>query len=189
MEIAIEAIAESGEPEVEIVERKGLGHPDSICDALAEQWILALSRYYLEHHGAILHHNVDKALLVGGAAAPRFGGGRVLEPIAIYLAGRAIADVGGAAVPVGDLAESSARAWLRANLRGIDAERHVQLRPLVRRGSTELVDLFGAGGPALANDTSLGVGFAPLSRLEALVLGVEQHLTSRVLRDAFPALG
>jgi len=33
------------------------------------------------------------------------------------------------------------------------------------------------------------VGHAPLSRLEALVLGVEQHLTSRSLRDAFPALG
>jgi len=189
MEIAIEPIVEPEEPEVEIVERKGLGHPDSICDALAEQWSLALSRHYLEHHGAILHHNVDKALLVGGAAAPRFGGGRVLEPIVIYLAGRATADVGGVAVPVGALAESSARAWLRANLRGIDVERDVELRPLVRRGSTELVDLFGAGGPALANDTSLGVGHAPLSRLEALVLGVEQHLTSRSLRDAFPALG
>ena len=37
MEIAIEPIAEPAEPEVEIVERKGLGHPDSICDALAER--------------------------------------------------------------------------------------------------------------------------------------------------------
>jgi len=92
-------------------------------------------------------------------------------------------------VPVGELALSSARAWLRANLRGLDVERHVQLHPVVRRGSAELVELFGAGGPALANDTSLGVGFAPLSRLEALVLGVEQQLTSRALRDAFPALG
>jgi S-adenosylmethionine synthetase len=189
VEIAIEPIAETAEPEAEIVERKGLGHPDSICDALAEEWSLALSRHYLERHGAILHHNVDKALLVGGAAEPRFGGGRVLEPIVIYLAGRAITDVGGVAVPVAELALGSARAWLRANLRGLDVERNVQIHPVVRRGSVELVDLFGAGGPSLANDTSLGVGFAPLSRLEALVLGVEQHLTSRALRSAFPALG
>ena len=165
MEIAIEPIAEPAEPEVEIVERKGLGHPDSICDALAEQWSLALSRHYLEHHGAILHHNVDKALLVGGAAAPRFGGGRVLEPIMIYLAGRAISDVRGVArAGRGARRAAARRAWLRANLRGIDVERHVQLHPLVRRGSAELVDLFGAGGPRLANDTSLGVGYAPLSR-------------------------
>ena len=189
MEIAIEAIREPVEPEVEIVERKGLGHPDSICDALVEQWSLALSRHYLEHYGAILHHNVDKALLVGGAAAPRFGGGRVLEPITIFLAGRATSEVRGASVPVAEIAEQSAKGWLRANLRGLDVDRHVQLHPLVRRGSTDLVDLFGVGGPSLANDTSLGVGYAPLSPLEALVLGVEKHLTSRALRDAFPALG
>ena len=189
MEIAIEAIREPAEPEVEIVERKGLGHPDSICDALVEQWSLALSRHYLEHYGAILHHNVDKALLVGGAAAPRFGGGRMLEPITIFLAGRATGEVRGVGVPVAEIAEQSAKGWLRANLRGLDVEQHVQLHPLVRRGSTELVDLFGAGGPSLANDTSLGVGYAPLSPLEALVLGVEKHLTSRALRDAFPALG
>ena len=189
MEIAIEAIREPAEPEAEIVERKGLGHPDSVCDALVEQWSLALSRHYLEHYGAILHHNVDKALLVGGAAAPRFGGGRVLEPITIFLAGRATGEVRGAAVPVAEIAEQSAKSWLRANLRGLDVERHVQLHPLVRSGSTELVDLFGASGPSLANDTSLGVGYAPLSPLEALVLGVENHLTSRALRDSFPALG
>jgi S-adenosylmethionine synthetase len=189
MELAIEAIPGPAEPDVEFVERKGLGHPDSICDALAERFSLALSRHYLAQHGAILHHNVDKALLVGGAAEPRFGGGRVLAPIAIYLAGRATGDVGGASVPVEELARESAGAWLRENLRGLDVERHVELHPLVRSGSAELVDLFGAGAAALANDTSLGVGFAPLSRLEALVLGVEQRLTSRALRDAFPALG
>ena len=89
MEIAIEAIREPVEPEVEIVERKGLGHPDTICDALAENLSLALSRFYLERFGAILHHNVDKGLLCGGAARPAFGGGEVTEPIEIYLAGRA----------------------------------------------------------------------------------------------------
>jgi S-adenosylmethionine synthetase len=189
VEIVIEVMHEPAEPEVEFVERKGLGHPDSVCDALVEQWSLALSRHYLAHYGAVLHHNVDKALLVGGAAEPRFGGGRVLEPITIFLAGRATAEVGGSAVPVAQIAEQSARDWLRANLRGLDVERHVQLRPIVRRGSVDLVALFGAGGPALANDTSLGVGYAPLSALEALVLAVENHLTSRELRAAFPALG
>ena len=52
----------------EIVERKGLGHPDTICDALTENLSRALSRVYLERFGAILHHNVDKVLLCGGAA-------------------------------------------------------------------------------------------------------------------------
>ncbi|HYL24638.1 MAG TPA: methionine adenosyltransferase, partial [Burkholderiales bacterium] len=61
----------------EVVERKGLGHPDSLCDALAENLSVGLSRFYLERFGAILHHNVDKALLIAGAARPAFGGGEL----------------------------------------------------------------------------------------------------------------
>src|SRR5690606_39588302 len=81
--------------DTEIVERKGLGHPDTLCDAIAERVSVSLSRYYLEHFGAILHHNVDKALICAGSASPRFGGGELLEPIDIFLGGRVTADVKG----------------------------------------------------------------------------------------------
>ena len=37
-----------GENEVEVVERKGRGHPDTICDALSEEVSRTLCRYYLE---------------------------------------------------------------------------------------------------------------------------------------------
>jgi hypothetical protein len=54
---------------VEVVERKGLGHPDTICDALAEicdalaeALSQALCREYRNRFGAILHHNVDTPL-------------------------------------------------------------------------------------------------------------------------------
>ncbi|HXQ67877.1 MAG TPA: methionine adenosyltransferase, partial [Alphaproteobacteria bacterium] len=47
---------------VEVVERKGLGHPDTLCDMLAEALSLSLSRFYRERFGLILHHNVDKVL-------------------------------------------------------------------------------------------------------------------------------
>src|SRR5262249_43334267 len=70
---------------IEVVERKGLGHPDSICDAIAEQVCVALCRHYLDRFGEVLHHNVDKVLLCAGAARPAFGGGEMLEPIEIYL--------------------------------------------------------------------------------------------------------
>jgi S-adenosylmethionine synthetase len=83
--LLLELMQESpvGSRPVEIVERKGLGHPDTICDMVSERFSVALSRHYLELCGSILHHNVDKALLVGGQAAPAFGGGDVLQPIEI----------------------------------------------------------------------------------------------------------
>jgi S-adenosylmethionine synthetase len=181
-----------GEERVEIVERKGLGHPDSICDALAEELSLELSRFYLERAGAILHHNVDKALLVGGRARPRFGGGAVIEPIRIFLAGRAALACDGIAVPVAELAENAARRWLERNLHALDPDRHTVVSTLVRPGSTELVDLFDQqrGAPrALANDTSIGVGYAPLSELEQVVLAVEGELNSVTARASAPAFG
>lgn len=176
----------------EIVERKGLGHPDTICDALAENLSRALSRFYLERFGAILHHNVDKALLCGGAARPAFGGGEVTAPIDLYLAGRATASFEGAAIPVDEIAVEESRRWLRENLRHFDAERHVRIHPRIRPTSPDLAALFlrrrEAGAP-LANDTSLGVGFAPLDELEGAVLAVERALNSREVRAAHPEIG
>src|SRR5579883_2619317 len=100
----------------EIVERKGRGHPDSICDALAEELSLGLSRFYRERFGVILHHNVDKVLLWGGQARSAFGGGEVVRPMEIYLSGRATFEHGGVKVPVEALAVEGSRAWLARNL-------------------------------------------------------------------------
>jgi S-adenosylmethionine synthetase len=164
---------------VEIVERKGKGHPDSICDALAEEMSLALSRIYRETFGTILHHNVDKVLLRGGAALPRFGGGEVLEPIEIYVAGRAVSTFDGVTIPVETVAIDTCRAWFQRQLPAVDPLRHVRVHCLIRPGSVDLTELFlrkSAGGAPLANDTSCGVGFAPLSETETIVLAADAAL-------------
>jgi len=164
---------------VEIVECKGKGHPDSICDALAEEVSLALSRVYREMFGIILHHNVDKVLLRGGTAAPRFGGGEVREPIEIYVAGRAVSVFKGMTIPVDAITVDTCRAWFRRHLPAIDALRQIRVHCLIRPGSVDLLELFSrerAERVALANDTSCGVGFAPLSETEAVVLAVDAAL-------------
>ena len=176
---------------VEIVERKSVGHPDTLCDALAEHVSIGLSRHYLERFGAILHHNVDKALLLGGAARPAFGGGEVLEPIEITLAGRATRRFGGEPIAVDDLMRELSYEWLGENLRYFDA-REFRIVPRIRETSTDLSALFlrrSASGAPLANDTSFGVGYAPLDRLERTVLEVERTLTSGALRSGFPEWG
>ncbi len=180
------------EAPIEVVERKGLGHPDTICDALAEEFIIALSEFYLEQFDAILHHNFDKALLSGGQARPAFGGGEVLAPIVSYLAGRAVHEHRGVVVPVEEIARRSARAWFEQTFRCLDFERHIELRCLVHPGSVDLLDLFERKqhvGVPLANDTSCGVGHAPLTTLEHIVLAVEQRLNAPVVKDRVPSAG
>ena len=179
------------EAEVEMVERKGLGHPDSICDAVAEAFSQALCRAYLEHAGQVLHHNVDKVLLAAGASEPSFGGGRVVAPMQMILAGRAALVPGGHPVALDELSEEVTRRWLREHLHALDVDRHVDVSCVVRPGSSELMGLFegrDARG-ALANDSSCGVGFAPLTELERIVLAIESQLNSSQTRASDPALG
>jgi S-adenosylmethionine synthetase len=177
---------------VEVVERKGIGHPDTICDALAETLSRNLCQEYQRRFGEILHHNVDKALLCGGRAVAAFGGGSVVAPIKLYLAGRAIAEVGGKAIPIKEIAVEGSRAWLKANLHALDPDRHVQIDTVVQQGSQDLQTLFsrrGADGIPLANDTSFGVGYAPLSPLERLVLAIEKRINGRDRERDMPAWG
>ncbi len=167
--------------DVEGVERKGAGHPDTVCDALAETLSRNLCREYQSRFGYILHHNVDKALLCGGRAMPAFGGGSVTEPIRIFLAGRATSTLGGEVVPIEDIAVEGSRTWLKANLHALDPDRHVRIDALVQQGSQDLQSLFSRGTQniPLANDTSFGVGHAPQSALERCVLAIERRLHGR----------
>ncbi len=192
MELTIRS-TEHGAPGVgpiEVVERKGAGHPDSICDGIAEHVSVRLCRYYLERFGTILHHNVDKVLLCAGASRPSFGSGEMIEPIEIYLAGRATAEHSGVKIPVQDIALDAAREWLRARMRYLDVGTHVRILSRLRPGSKDLNRLFARGthGP-LANDTSCGAGFAPLTELEQTVLAVEGTLNDRETKNAHPELG
>ncbi|MDJ1157638.1 methionine adenosyltransferase [Chelatococcus sp. SYSU_G07232] len=177
--------------DLEIVERKGLGHPDTICDHLTEELSLALSRHYLAQFGRVLHYNVDKALLWGGRSQPAFGGGAILEPMEVFLAGRATTAFGAARLPLAELAEDVVQRWFGNNLPLIDLHRHVRTHCLVRPGSSDLTDVFErrtTGTVLLANDTSCGIGYAPLSRLESIVYAVEQELGAIALR-AHPEIG
>lgn len=180
---------------VELVERKGLGHPDYIADAVAEASSVALSKYYIERFGTILHHNLDKVLIVGGQSKPVFGGGEVIHPIYIIVAGRATEFVttGNSfeRVPVGTIVISAVKDWIRRNFRFLDPEKHVVVDYMIRSGSVDLVKTFEAGVKSvpLANDTSFGVGFAPLTPLERLVLDVERGLNSPKLKSELPELG
>ena len=183
-------LAERDDPE--IVERKGRGHPDTVCDFLAESVSLALSRAYLERFGAILHHNVDKVLLWGGSAAPAFGGGRILAPIEVFIAGRATRTAKGVTIPVDDIVQDTCRRWLGDAFHAPDVGRHVVIHSLLRPGSPDLVDLFlqqERTGTWLANDTSLGVGYAPLSALERTVLAVERQLNAPAEKIGAPEIG
>jgi S-adenosylmethionine synthetase len=180
--------------DLEIVERKGKGHPDSLIDGASEAVSLGLCNYYLKNFGAILHHNVDKGILVGGKAEAKFGGGTITTPIYLMVAGRAteLVPIGGdnAEVPVGEIARHSIRSFIRETMRFLDPDEHVVIDTKIKQGSPDLVAVFmRKGAMPVSNDTSIGVGYAPLTPTEDLVLRAEKLLNSPSFKRKYPEVG
>ncbi len=176
--------------EVELVERKGLGHPDSIIDGIMEEISRELSKEYIKQFGKVLHHNVDKGQVCGGGTKVEFGGGLFEKPIYVLLSGRATTHAEGKEIPVQHIAIKTAREYLKKAVRNLDVDSDVELESRIAPGSADLVELF-LRGPKIAysNDTSFGTGYAPFDDLEKVVLNVENHLNSDAYKTAHPEIG
>lgn len=189
------------EGNVELVERKGVGHPDSLADGLAEAVSRSLCRLYLREVGEILHHNVDQNEVSGGQSVAVFGGGRVLDPPYVLLLGRAVGEAilpdRRVSLPIRTEAVQAARGYLREQFHdpalvsetGFSVADDTIVDARVGKGSQDLIQNFQRnarrcppGGRVCrpANDTSFGVGYAPWSETERLVYEMERFLNGEV---------
>ncbi|MCG8343538.1 MAG: methionine adenosyltransferase [Chlorobiales bacterium] len=174
--------------QTELVERKGIAHPDTMCDSIMEAVCVALCKEYSDRFGHILHHNIDKGMLVAGKTLPQPGGGKVIEPMKIIFGDRATYTHNGTFVPIGEIAEAAAKKWLHSNMRFVDPEVNIIYQNEIKPGSPELTDTF-ARSVIGANDTSVGIGHAPPTETERLVLAAEQYLNSNTFKYAYPETG
>jgi S-adenosylmethionine synthetase len=176
--------------EIELVERKCIGHPDSLADGVAESISRALSQAYLEECGAVLHHNTDQGELVAGESHPKYGGGKVIRPIYMLLDGRATKQFNGINIPTDAIALEAARNYLRTTLTNLNLERDIIVDCRLGTGSTDLRDVFKPCQETTprANDTSFGVGHAPFSETETIVREVSEFIDS-TLRQKYPVIG
>lgn len=175
-----------------MAERKGIGHPDTICDEITEQISMELCHYYLKEFGAIMHHNVDKALLIGGQSKPAYNGGKVIKPISLIIAGRATCQIKDKKIPVEEIAVETAKKWIRKNIRHLDVSKDMLVSSKIRPGSADLVELFnrfGKGEIPLANDTSFGAGFYPTTAMEYTIIRIEKLLNAPTTKNKFPFIG
>jgi S-adenosylmethionine synthetase len=176
--------------DVEIVERKGLGHPDSLCDGIAEHVSQALARAYIDRVGKVLHYNTDETQLVAGRSAPAYGGGEVVDPIYLLITGRATKEYEGTTIPTETIALRAAREYINEQFPFVDFGTDIVVDIKLGEGSGDLQEVFGEDGKQvpMSNDTSFGVGHAPLTETERIVLETERQLNGRY-SDENPAVG
>jgi len=186
MERNIVVVEATGQPidslPVEIVERKGIGHPDSLCDGIAERVSREYSLWCEENLGTLLHHNFDKVQLVAGEVDISFGGGTMIRPIRIQIAGRGTPSYNGHKVPMESIAIEAARKHIRETMRYLDPVAHCVVECYAGRGAPELVSVVDQ---TTANDTSFGVSHWPRSVLERDVYETAQYINYD-LREQFP---
>ncbi len=178
------------EQEVEIVERKGIGHPDSISDGIAESVSRALCLAYMEKFdGKIMHHNTDEVQITAGESDPHFGGGEIIKPIDILLTGRGVSEIDGNKIGIDRIAITAAKEYLKENIINLDVESSTVVECKIGSGSGDLVDVFKRDGMPSSNDTSFGVGFAPFSETEKIVMATEELLNSKKFKKRYPQVG
>jgi S-adenosylmethionine synthetase len=167
---------------VEIVERKGIGHPDSLCDGIAERISVEYTRWCQDNLGVLLHHNFDKVQLVAGEVEVDYGGGCMLKPMRVQIAGRGTPSFRGQKVPMDDIAIEAAKQHVRESMRYLDPDRHMVIDSYAGRGAAELQYVVDR---VTANDTSFGVSHWPRSGLEHAVYETAQYINHELI-DEFP---
>lgn len=191
----------------ELIERKGAGHPDSICDELAALISQQYSAYCVKHcDEMVLHHQIDKLMIIGGKTEVTFGAGKFVEPIKVILAGRITRTYLGNELPVKQLIDTTLREYFAEKFPMIDFDDMVEVHDFLtsyagpgtlRSSKGAIANMFdpvskdGVRGyeDVVANDTSFCVAYAPLSPLENAIIQLEQKLTSKETRQTYQWLG
>ncbi|MEU3197565.1 methionine adenosyltransferase [Streptomyces sp. NPDC006996] len=164
---------------IEVVERKGVGHPDTLADSIAELASIRYSEYCLREFGAILHHNLDKVAVLGGRA--RFGDtdGTYDRPVRVIFGGRISTSFAGRTIPVREILEDAAAEQLRTALPGFE---HITWQAQHETtDSSKFERWFAPHGlqdlperpTAFSNDTAFLVGTAPRTTAETVALLTE----------------
>ena len=172
-------------PHVEFVERKGVGHPDTICDRLAEELAQQLATAYLEHTGQVQAFNVDKAVLAAGSVDVGFGGGRHTKKSKLVLVGKA--DFNSGYRPDKEALAVEYHRKLLEILPDADPDAF-EVEIWLSQSSVDLQEVVtrSVASAPLANDTSFAAVSLPRSPLEEMVHRVEATLNSNEFRATVP---
>jgi S-adenosylmethionine synthetase len=174
------------DPPVEFVERKGTGHPDTICDHLAEELARDLARSSLEQTGRVQHFNVDKAIFAAGSVNVGFGGGEHTKRSKLVLVGKV--NVTDNWKPDGDVMTVDTRRRLLALLPDATPDAF-EVELWLTQAAADLADVVNRGHREAAprsNDTSFAAVSLPFSPLEDVVYRLEHYLNSASYRADVP---
>lgn len=182
-------------------ERKGIGHPDTLADLVADAFSRRYATWCRDQFGMVPNHWVDKVNLVGAAAEVTFGGFSIDKPIDCYLFGKITDRVGSTAIPIDELFQGTIASVLPTALGDDRILNHVRLHVNNTRGvavdhdsqfyrpeaTSALAEVLAR--ESVANDTVICVGASRHGLAAGVAVGLERRITGTEFRALFPAVG
>lgn len=166
---------------IEVVERKGVGHPDSLADALANEVSVSFSQYCRSKFGCVLHHNVDKLFIGAGHFRNNFGLCERIRPIQVRTNGRMSNMFGNEQIDIESIQRQAISTYLLRVLPRIkeedvvivpNATQHTKINHwFTPRNRADIPD---ADNPK-ANDTSFCVSHWPPTLAETVAYRLERY--------------
>lgn len=165
----------------EIVERKGVGHPDTLADALAEECSRVYSNYCLKKFGAVLHHNLDKLYIGGGLYQCDYGVQKKVKPINIVTNGRISNQFADTKIDIDKILRGVIKEYIAAVLPHVDVENDLNI--VVNSTQNTRIDNWFSPKDrgdipdseiVFANDTSAITAYYPLTTSEKLAIEMER---------------
>lgn len=169
------------EQPLEVVERKGVGHPDSLADALANEVSNTYSKYCLDNFGVILHHNVDKLYIGAGHYKNDYGFVQKISPVQVRINGRMSNSFEGKEIPIDYIQKKAVTNYLQKVLPNFSEDDF-----LIKTNSTQNTKIpfwftprgiqdLPESSDTKANDTSFCVSHYPLTPTECIAYELEHY--------------
>ena len=169
------------EKDFEIVERKGVGHPDTLADALAEEISRVYSKYCLEKFGAVLHHNIDKLYIGAGWNTNSFGSVKRIKPIKVVVNGRISNTCNGEEININQIIEETIKEYVGTVLPHLNVEKDLDIIVNTTQHtrvpywfSPRTIEDVPDAKEVFAIDTSVVVSYYPYTTCEKLALEIER---------------
>jgi S-adenosylmethionine synthetase len=186
--------------DVEMVERKGIGHPDSLADLIAETFSNKYSRYCIKNFGVILNHWADKVLISGAKSEINFGNARILKPVNIYLFGKATNRFGKHTINISNIFKESVEEVFTSVFKNSNMLKHIRYIVDINDGigmdhskefynPTSINNFKGIKDLQVANDSVICSGYAGLDKTEFLAIDLECFINSTYFKNKFPETG
>lgn len=191
----------------ETIERKGFGHPDTLADKLASLISINYSKYTIDNcDGFILHHQIDKLMIIGGKTEVGFGHGKFVNPIRIVVAGRITNRYLNKKIHVKKLVKKIIFNFFSKNYPILDLNKDIVIENkltsypgpgTIEKSKGSIVNMFSpikkgeirGYEKLVANDTSYCISYSPLSILEKSIIDLEKYLNSENTKIKYCWLG